>query len=159
MRLPAYIWLSKTCLSVSLIIYKKKQTPKLSDFLTAPLPTPGYQQMCYLTKGNLIFQLFPVSVGEHYHCPFCSAGLQFRGHSLEHSFFFGFSYSIFSTCWLFFIFFFLYSATSFHPCRRKFLRLPSVLHRRLLLPRAGQPCLLVSVQLELHNRFFQIVAL
>lgn len=64
-------------LPLPLIICKKNQTPKLSDFLTAPLPTPGYQQMCYLTKTNLNFQLFPVSVGEHYHCPFCSAGIAF----------------------------------------------------------------------------------
>lgn len=57
------------------------------------------------------------------------------------------------------VFHFLNSATSFHPCRLKCLFLPSVLRHSLLLPRARQPCLLVSVQLELHNLFFRIVAL
>lgn len=59
--------------------------------VAAPLSIPGYQNMCYMTKRNLIFQFFPASVGEHYHCPFCSAGLCFSGHPLEHRFFFRFS--------------------------------------------------------------------
>lgn len=88
-RLPTYIWLSQTCLSASLCNYL--QGKLLFVLVTAPLSIPGYQNMCYMTKRNLIFQFFPASVGEHYHCPFCSAGLCFSGHTLEHRFFFCFS--------------------------------------------------------------------